>query len=40
MAPMEYNPMEKTLWPQWNMTSWSIAPMETAWFYEDSFLKW
>ena len=26
--------MEKTLWPQLNIPSWLIAPMEKAWFYE------
>ena len=24
-------PMEKALWPQWNIPSWFIAPMEKVW---------
>ena len=31
--------MEKALSPQWNVTSWFIAPMEKAWFYERLFFK-
>ena len=27
-------PMDKELWPQWNIPSYFIAPMEKAWFYE------
>ena len=26
--------MDKELWPQWNIPSYFIAPMEKAWFYE------
>ena len=33
MAPMEYNTrVEKALWPQWNIPSRFIAPMEKVWF--------
>ena len=31
--------MEKALWPQWNVTSWFIAPMAKAWFYERLFFE-
>ena len=38
IAPMEkawfMAPMDKELWPQWNIPSYFIAPMEKAWFYE------
>ena len=27
-------PMGKELWPQWNIPSYLIAPIEKAWFYE------
>ena len=30
--------MEKTLWPQQNIPSWSIATMEKSWFYKRLFL--
>ena len=39
MAPMEYNLMEKALWHQRNMSSWSIAPRKKAWFYGRLFKK-
>ena len=29
--------MEKALWPQENVVSWFIDPMEKAWFYKRSF---
>ena len=33
MAPMEYSArVEKALWPQWNIPSRFIAPMEKVWF--------
>ena len=32
-------PMEKTLWPQLNIPSWFIAPIEKAWFYERLFFE-
>ena len=27
-------PVDKELWPQWNISSYLIAPIEKAWFYE------
>ena len=40
MAPMEYSPrVEKALWPQWNIASSFIAPMEKAWFHERLYCK-
>ena len=37
MAPIEYNPMEKGLRHQRNMSSW--PSLEKAWFYGRSFYK-
>ena len=31
--------MEKPLWPQWNLLSWFIAPMEKVLFYERLFFE-
>ena len=31
------SPIEKALWPQENVISWFIAPMEKAWFYKRLF---
>ena len=31
--------MEKALWPQENVTSWFIAPMEKARFYKRLFFE-
>ena len=32
-------PMDKELWPQWNIPSSFIAPMEKVWFYEVLFFQ-
>ena len=40
MAPIEYSPrVEKALWPQWNIASRFIAPMEKAWFHERLYFE-
>ena len=31
--------MEKELWPQWNIPSYFIAPMEKVWFSEILFFQ-
>ena len=31
--------MEKTLWRQWNIPLWLIAPVEKAWFYKRFFFE-
>ena len=37
MVQMEYSPNGKGIWPQGNIVSWFIAPMEKAWFYKRLF---
>ena len=32
-------PMKKALWPQENVASWFIAPMEKEWFYKILFFE-
>ena len=39
MAQMVYSPNGKVLWPQGNIASWFIAPMEKACFYKRLFFK-
>ena len=39
MVQMEYSPNGKGIWPQGNIVSWFIAPMEKAWFYKRLFFE-
>ena len=31
--------MEKSSWPQWNISQWFIAAMEKVWFHEKIFFE-
>ena len=39
MVQMEYSPNGKGIWPEGNIVSWFIAPMEKAWFYKRLFFE-